>query len=98
MNNKDMPAYPALTGREPWVVAANSGYQLFATKWGKELWWPIHDIELDCGLIRIDVCGLLEILDLGDVAKIKWADEVVEQDNFYDAPEAALAELERRNG
>ena len=76
---------PTLTGQEPWVIAANAGHQLFATKWGKEFWWPIHDIELDCGLIRIDVCGLLEILDLGDVAKIKWEGGAVDQDDFYEA-------------
>lgn len=28
--------------------------------------WPIYDIEVETGLIRIDVCGKLDVKDIGD--------------------------------
>lgn len=29
-------------------------------------WWPIYDFEVQTGLVRIDVCGLLEVKDFCD--------------------------------
>ena len=29
--------------------------------------WPIYDIEVETGLLRIDVVGKLEVKDIGDV-------------------------------
>jgi len=29
--------------------------------------WPIYDIDVGSGLLRIDVCGLLEVKHIGDV-------------------------------
>jgi hypothetical protein len=29
-------------------------------------WWPINDFEVQTGLIRIDVCGKLEVKEIGD--------------------------------
>lgn len=34
-------------------------------------WWPVHDIEVQTGLVRIDVCGLLEVKDIGDFKSFK---------------------------
>lgn len=28
--------------------------------------WPVIDIEVSCGLFRIDVCGMCEVHDIGD--------------------------------
>lgn len=37
----------------------------------KDWWWPVYDIEVQCALIRIDVCGKLQVCDFSDVAEIK---------------------------
>lgn len=29
-------------------------------------WWPIHDFEVETGLVRIDVCGKLVVKHVGD--------------------------------
>jgi hypothetical protein len=29
-------------------------------------WWPINDFEVETGLVRIDVCGKLEVKHIGD--------------------------------
>ncbi len=29
--------------------------------------WPVYDIDVQTGLLRIDVCGLLEIKNISDV-------------------------------
>ncbi len=29
--------------------------------------WPIYDIDVETGLLRIDVCGKLEVKHIGDV-------------------------------
>jgi hypothetical protein len=29
-------------------------------------WWPIHDFEVQTGLVRIDVCGKLDVKHIGD--------------------------------
>lgn len=30
-------------------------------------WWPVYDIEVQIGLVRIDVCGKLDIKHIGEV-------------------------------
>lgn len=32
--------------------------------------WPIHDIDVETGLLRLDVCGKLEVRRLSDVMEI----------------------------
>ena len=34
-------------------------------------WWPVNDIGVDVGILRIDVCGKLQVIDFSDVAEIK---------------------------
>lgn len=46
--------------------------------------WPIYDIDVETGLLRIDVCGKLEVKHIGDV--IFFRDDVgIEHDSetFY---------------
>lgn len=38
---------------------------------GDKCWWPVNDFEVQTGLMRIDVCGLLEVKSFGEVAEIK---------------------------
>jgi hypothetical protein len=43
--------------------------------WGRsdDRLWPIHDIEVATGLVRIDVCGLLEVKHIGDFKSFRDA-------------------------
>ena len=38
---------------------------------GKDWWWPVNDIGIDVPLLRIDVCGKLQVVEFSDVAEIK---------------------------
>lgn len=35
--------------------------------------WPVHDIDVETGLYRIDVCGLLEVRHIDDCFSMKDA-------------------------
>lgn len=53
--------------------------------------WPVHDIEVQTGLLRFDVCGLLQVMDIGDIKRFKddsgkWHDSA---DFYSDAERAA---------
>lgn len=39
--------------------------------WGDTSWWPVNDFEVQTGLMRIDVCGLLQVKSFGEVMEIK---------------------------
>ncbi len=66
---------------------------LFAQQWGDQGddWlWPVHDIEVQTGLLRIDVCGKLDVLRIGDVKRFKDADgNWHDADDFYLEDETA---------
>jgi hypothetical protein len=36
--------------------------------------WPVHDIDVETGLIRIDVCGKLAVRHIGEVKHFTDAD------------------------
>lgn len=45
---------------------------LWIRQWGRDSFdRPVWDICVETGLIRIDVCGLLDKLHIGDVAEFK---------------------------
>lgn len=51
---------------------------------GDTLWWPIHDFEVRCALVRIDVCGKLQVKGFGEVMEIRDGDGAThEPDTFY---------------
>lgn len=53
--------------------------------------WPVHDIDVETGLLRIDVCGKLDVKHIGDVRSFMDANFVEhDADDFYveDEPEA----------
>lgn len=46
--------------------------------------WPIYDIDVETGLYRIDVCGLLEARKFGEVIYIRDANgEKHDPEDFY---------------
>jgi len=60
---------------------------LFMHEWGSEpdkWWWPVHDIDVETGLLRIDVCGKLQAKHIGDAKEFRDADGVVHaSETFY---------------
>ena len=50
--------------------------------------WPVHDIDVETGLLRIDVCGLLEIKHIGEVNFFIDVDgDKHDADSFYNEDE-----------
>lgn len=46
--------------------------------------WPIHDIDVETGLLRIDVIGLLEVKRFSEIREIRDADGILhDPDTFY---------------
>jgi hypothetical protein len=41
--------------------------------WVKESghWWPVQDIDVQSGLLRIDVCGMLQSLHIGGAMQLR---------------------------
>lgn len=73
-----------LTGSELWVQAGLQGEVVWIRKWGdKDWWWPLVMVDLDTGLIKIDVCGKLDNLHLDDVAQMRLGDsEYIDNEDF----------------
>lgn len=58
-------------------------HPLYGIQWDGWL-WPIHDICVGTGLVRIDVCGLLQTSHISDYSGIKDDAGVIhEMDDFY---------------
>ena len=46
--------------------------------------WPIEDIDVQTGLLRIDVCGKLQVKHIGDVKHFVDADGGIhDSESFY---------------
>jgi hypothetical protein len=68
----------------------NSLGQLYTRYLGT--WWPVYDIEVQTGLLRIDVCGKLDVLHMDDVMKFKDDDGTeYDCDDFYCDSERAMS-------
>ncbi len=51
---------------------------------GDDQWWPVNDFEVGTGMMRIDVCGLLEVKHFSEVMEVKDGDSVThDPDTFY---------------
>ncbi len=73
-----------LSGNEPWVIAGTEGSIIWASKYTDD-WWPIFEVDLDTGLIKIDVCGQTEIWYLSECSKLRIEDYIIiEQEGFCD--------------
>ena len=56
--------------------------------------WPIHDFEVETGLLRVDVCGMLQAMSIGEFTSFRDdAGRVHSVEGFYsDAiPEERIA-------
>lgn len=58
---------------------------LWVRQWGRTSFdWPIYEICVETGLMRIDVCGKLDNWHIGDVAQIKDDHgDIYDADFFY---------------
>ena len=52
-------------------------------------WWPIYDIDVQTGMMRIDVCGLLEVKHFGEVSALRDADGADHDPDTFYAEEAS---------
>ena len=51
---------------------------------GDDWLWPVETICVQSGLMRIDVCGMLQVKDIGDAKRFKDADgNWHSSDTFY---------------
>lgn len=51
--------------------------------------WPVYDIDVETGVMRIDVGGLLEVKHFGEVRQLIDGDHIeYESDQFYMEKEA----------
>ena len=49
-----------------------------------DIWWPVYDIDVETGLLRIDVCGKLQAIHMGDVDVFRDANgKDHDADDFY---------------
>lgn len=47
-------------------------------------WWPIESIDVETGLMRIDVCGMLDVIHFGAVIRIRDSEGALhDTDDFY---------------
>jgi hypothetical protein len=59
-------------------------HPFLARFYGDKDWWPVNDFEVQTGLMRIDVCGLLEVEHFTEVMEIRDGDCIThEADTFY---------------
>lgn len=50
----------------------------------KDFSWPLYDIDVETGLLRLDVCGKLDRHSIGEVAAFRDADgQEHDPDSFY---------------
>lgn len=58
---------------------------LWVRQWGRESFdWPLYEICVETGLMKIDVCGKLDKLHIGDVAQFKDdAGNIYDSEEFY---------------
>ena len=52
----------------------NSLPQPFIARFSRADEWPVYDIDVQTGMMRIDVCGRLEIRHFGEVTRIRDID------------------------
>lgn len=57
---------------------------------GDKSWWPVHDFEVQTGVMRIDVCGLLQVKSFCEVMEIRDGDhQTHDPDSFYNEEASA---------
>lgn len=62
---------------------------------GKDFDWPVYDICVQTGLVRIDVCGLLEVKSISDFSAFRDDyGKVYTPDDFYLDGDRAMTAVE----
>lgn len=62
----------------------NLPHPLYLRLFGSKQWWPAESICVQTGLTRIDVCGMIDIIEFGGVAQVRDADgNLFEPEDFY---------------
>lgn len=57
---------------------------LWVSESGKDWWWPVIDIDVQTGLMRIDVCGKSQVCHFDDFSYVRDDSQVLhEWDGFY---------------
>lgn len=52
--------------------------------WHLGRFWPIHDIDVQTGLMRIDACGMLDVLHFGGLIQFRDSDgKIHDPEDFY---------------
>ncbi len=75
----------------------NSLSQPFFARFGGGSEWPVFDIDIETGLFRIDVCGLLEVRSMGEVIFFRDASGVEHSsDSFYNEEPVSPQSPERK--
>lgn len=47
-------------------------------------WWPVHDIDVQTGMMRIDACGILDVIHFGGVMRVRDdSGHIHDADEFY---------------
>lgn len=61
----------------------NSLGQLYAETWHGN-WWPVTSIEVGTGLMKIDVCGMIDNTHIEDIQQFRDDDGTIYQpEDFY---------------
>ncbi|MCA7083431.1 hypothetical protein K7G19_07435 [Cupriavidus sp. DB3] len=72
----------------------NSLPQPFVGRTLDSSWWPIYDFDVQTGLLRIDACGLLQVMHIADFTAFRDDNGVEhEADDFYVDGDRAIAAL-----
>lgn len=58
---------------------------LTVVPWGSGSWlFPVHDIDVETGMMRIDVCGVLQITHFSDIKYLRDGNGIDhDSDIFY---------------
>lgn len=57
---------------------------LFMREYGDHFWWPVYDIDLETGLVRIDVMGKLQPIHIGDISQFRDGNSFLhDSETFY---------------
>jgi hypothetical protein len=58
---------------------------------GDEHWWELHDVDVETGLLRINVMGKLEARHFGEVMELQDLNGVIyDSDYFYNDNETTV--------
>lgn len=46
--------------------------QMYIRQYGdRHIWWPLYEVCVQTGFMKVDVCGLLQNMHFDDIAEIK---------------------------